>query len=331
MTRDEKEAAIAALGTDPSVNPAPGGLLLAHGVTCLECGFGHCALWGFAPMGALPPNAICPACHHKWRLPAELFDALKKSASIPRIAALIDADNIDPHSLGPLHEWFENRGNLLVFRAYGNRNTFNGPVWNQALEAGFDLVVCDVRPQAADMTIAVDLGVLAARREYNEIFVVSGDRALSIAAEHTAAQFGERQLVFCGPPQAVLNHVEQCRLGINHARVEEVVGLLQLMLFERQGRERSDVLHHALLESVPWFHPRLYGRDGFAQFIAEHFMVERATDGGHWVTIPPDHDREQPAATHGQQPHHSHHSRSPHSSGHHKPDATATSRRRNHA
>lgn len=272
--------------SEPGVTPLPGGLLFAHGVTCSECGYGHCALWGFAPMGSLPPNAICPSCGHKWVLPADFHDALTEAVKIPRIAALLDADNIDPQTLSELRQWFEQRGELLIFRAYGNRNTFGGPVWNEALEAGLDLVICEVRPQAADMHIAVDLGVLAASRRFNELFVVSGDRALSIAAEHVAVRFGERQLVYCGQPHSVLHYTEQCRLGIKHARVEEVVGLLQLLLFEHAGRERSDVLHRELLDAVPYFHPRIYCAESFTQFLTEFFPVERTRDGTHWVSLP---------------------------------------------
>lgn len=270
----------------PTVAPAPGGLLIAHGVTCPQCQFAHCALWGFAPLGTLPPNAICPACGYKWALPRSFHDALSEASRTPRIAALLDADNIEAHTLAELREWFEERGQLLVFRAYGNRNTFNGPTWDDALMAGLDLVVTEVRPQAADMTIAVDLGVLASSRQYHELFVISGDRALSIAAEHVASSFGERQLVYCGQPHAVVHHTSQCRLGIKHARVEELIGLLQLMLFEREGREKCDVLHRALIDTVPWFHPRIYNQPSFLQFLAEHFPVERAADGSHFVSLP---------------------------------------------
>jgi hypothetical protein len=218
-------------------------------------------------------------------LPPAFYDVLVAAAKVPRIAALLDADNIDAHHLSTLRGWFERRGELLVFRAYGNRNTFAGPLWNDALEAGLDPIVCDVRPQAADMTLAVDLGILAMTREHHELFVISGDRALSIAAEHVAARFGERQRVYCGQPQAVLRHTEQCRLGIKHARIEEIVGLLQLLIHERR-RVRSDDLHRELLDMVPWFHPRIYQRGaGFTDFVAEHFAVERASDG-YWVSLP---------------------------------------------
>lgn len=276
----------------PSVNapfgvtPLPGGLLFAHGVTCARCGYAHCALWGFAPLGKLPPNAICPECGHKWVLPPSFHDALVEAAAIPRMAVLLDADNIESHLLAELRDFFEKRGQLLIFRAYGNRHTFAGPVWNEAIAAGLDLVICEVRPQAADMTMAVDLGVLGATRSYQEIFVVSADRALSIAAEHVAARFGERQLVYCGQPQAILHHLDQCRLGVKHARVDEIVGLLQLVLFENGGRMRSDELHRALLDMVPWFHVRLFGVDAFPAFVSEHFPVNRDATHLYWVSLP---------------------------------------------
>lgn len=280
----EKVASLLA-GEAVAVGPVPGGVLFAHGLSCPECRYGHAALWGFAPLGVLPPNGICPSCGHKWELPPEVRDALAVAAQVPQLAVLLDSDNFDTTQMAELKAWFVARGNLAIFRAYGNLKTFAGSAWEEALEAGLDLITCDVRPQAADMAIAVDLGVLAAARAYHELFVVSADRALLIAAEHIAFRFGGRQKVYWGPPHPLMLHTEQCRVGAKHARKEEVVGLLQLMVFEAGGRVKSDHLHRSLLETVPYFHARIYNHISFPEFIAEHFIIERNGDG-HWVLLP---------------------------------------------
>ena len=263
----------------------PGGMLFAHGLSCPECQFRYCALWGFAPLGQLPPNGICPECTHRWALPSAMRDALAVAASINRVAVLLDADNFEGVQLPELKAWFEQRGQLLIFRAYGNQKTFAGSVWQHALEVGLDLVTCDVRPQAADMAIAVDLGVLASARQYHELYVVSGDRALLIAAEHVASRFGERQHVYWGLPHPLMHHTVQCQIGTKHARKEELVGLLELLIFQGGGRVKSDALHRTLLDTVPWFHARIYGAETFIFFLSEHFVIERAGEGC-YVSLP---------------------------------------------
>ncbi len=212
-------------------------------------------------------------------------DALAVAASINRVAVLLDADNFEGVQLPELKAWFEQRGQLLIFRAYGNQKTFAGSVWQHALEVGLDLVTCDVRPQAADMAIAVDLGVLASARQYHELYVVSGDRALLIAAEHVASRFGERQHVYWGLPHPLMHHTVQCQIGTKHARKEELVGLLELLIFQGGGRVKSDALHRTLLDTVPWFHARIYGAETFIFFLSEHFVIERAGEGC-YVSLP---------------------------------------------
>lgn len=219
----------------------PGGMLFAHGLSCPECQFRYCALWGFAPSGQLPPNGICPECTHRWALPSAMRDALAVAASINRVAVLLDADNFEGVQLPELKAWFEQRGQLLIFRAYGNQKTFAGSVWQDALEVGLDLVTCDVRPQAADMAIAVDLGVLASARQYHELYVVFRRSRPADRRRACGKPLRERQHVYWGLPHPLMHHTVQCQIGTKHARKEELVGSARKVA-DLSGRGSREVM-----------------------------------------------------------------------------------------